>query len=99
MSHPRSKPTKQESRPALQEDMHYDLEYAHVLGDELDTAELRSINSLWRAPAEAARDAAVPARAPGGSFRCGHAVSSVPRRIPIGLMSHMSIPKANPEHI
>lgn len=32
--------------------MVYDLEYAHVLGDELDTAELRSINSLWRAPTE-----------------------------------------------
>eukprot|EP00913_Durusdinium_trenchii_P028249 g26483.t1 len=38
--------------PCEEEDMHYDLEYAHVLGDELDTAELRSINSLWRAPAE-----------------------------------------------
>ena len=42
-----------------QEDMRYDLEYAHVLGDELDTAEMRSINSLWRAPTEALLEAQV----------------------------------------
>jgi len=38
--------------PCEEEGMQYDLEYAHVLGDEGDTAELRSINSLWRAPVE-----------------------------------------------
>lgn len=38
--------------PCEEEGMQYDLEYAHVLGDEADTAELRSINSLWRAPVE-----------------------------------------------
>ncbi|CAJ1458142.1 unnamed protein product [Effrenium voratum] len=38
--------------PCEEEDMQYDLEYAHVLGDELDTSELRAVNGLWRCPTD-----------------------------------------------
>jgi len=39
--------------PAEEEEgVQYDLEYAFVLGDDLDTAEMRVANSLWRSPRE-----------------------------------------------
>lgn len=36
--------------PNEEDDMMYDLEYAHVLANELDTAEMRQIQSLWQTP-------------------------------------------------
>ena len=36
-----------------EEGVQYDLEYAFVLGDDLDTAEMRVANSLWRSTREA----------------------------------------------
>ncbi|CAE7899305.1 unnamed protein product, partial [Symbiodinium necroappetens] len=39
--------------PAEEEEgVQYDLEYAFVLGDDLDTAEMRVANTLWRSPRE-----------------------------------------------
>eukprot|EP00439_Symbiodinium_sp_Y106_P003029 s6319_g1.t1 len=40
------------ARAFEEEGVQYDLEYAFVLGDDLDTAEMRVANSLWRSPRE-----------------------------------------------
>jgi len=38
--------------PDEEDGTHYDLEYAHVLGDDQDTSELRTSQTLWHSPVE-----------------------------------------------
>eukprot|EP00933_Yihiella_yeosuensis_P028971 TRINITY_DN22723_c0_g1_i1.p1 TRINITY_DN22723_c0_g1~~TRINITY_DN22723_c0_g1_i1.p1 ORF type:complete len:1273 (+),score=214.74 TRINITY_DN22723_c0_g1_i1:224-4042(+) len=38
--------------PREEEGCHYDLEYAHILGEETDTAEMRTSQSIWHTPSQ-----------------------------------------------
>ncbi|CAE7797620.1 unnamed protein product [Symbiodinium sp. CCMP2592] len=91
-----TEPVVLEPAVAYQEGVQYDLEYAFVLGDDLDTAEMRVANSLWRSPREASSGVSP-------SFACAEllglplsALSSFFSRLPVAAVD-LSLCTQRPE--